>query len=76
MECNLLIPGKWWVEDQYEDEKGNTQYKFGFCEKSQRLGKNIISLMEEAESELLLPLIEGNEFPSMADMELAPYWKH
>lgn len=75
-ECNLLVPGKWWIEDQYEDEKGNTQYKFGFCEESQKLGKHIISLMEEAESELLLPLIEGDRFPSMADMALAPYWKH
>lgn len=75
-EANLLIPGKWEVIGEEVDDKGNTNYKFSFNQEAIDLGKEVISLMEEAESELLSPLIGGEEFPSMADMELAPYWKH
>jgi hypothetical protein len=78
MEMNILIPGKWWIESESIDEKtGDTKYKFGFTEQTKELGKEFINRMEEAESELLLPLLKGEKkFPSMADMSLAPYWKH
>lgn len=77
MELNILIPGKWWIESSSVDEKtGHTSYTFGFDQECIDIGKEIVSKMEEAETELLAPLIGETTFPSMADMSLAPYWKH
>lgn len=76
MELNILVPGKWWIESSSVDDKGLTSYKFGFDQASIDIGKEVIAKMEEAESELLAPLIGETSFPSMADMSLAPYWKH
>lgn len=76
MELNVLIPGNWWIESESIDENGYTSYKFGFDETSKVIGKSIVRYMEEAEQQLLAPLIGKDIFPAMADMSLAPYWKH
>jgi hypothetical protein len=74
-ELNCLVKGNWYIKNERVDKEGLLEYDLEFDEEVVYKANLIVKHMEEAESEILSPIV-GSPFPSKATSSVSFYWKH
>jgi hypothetical protein len=76
MECNLVIPGNCWLDEENSEIKDNVvvDAKYLINKEVQEIAQAATQIMVDTETEFFEEV--GSPIKGKADWSVAPYWKH